>query len=81
MQNKFGDTALMAASSRGHLECATVLLKYKADVNHQNKVRLFYVYDQHYAAQMVFYSGNLGLAPLNFNPLPLKQHYMHMYAS
>ena len=43
MQDKFGDTALMAASQKGHLECATVLLKHKADVNHQNKVRLFYV--------------------------------------
>ena len=43
MQNKFGDTALIIASSKGHFECATILLKHKADVNYQRKVRLFSV--------------------------------------
>ena len=42
MQNKFEDTALIAASSQGHIECATVLLKHSADINYQNKVRLLY---------------------------------------
>ena len=42
MQNEFGDTALIAASYQGHIECATVLLKHRADVNYQNKVRLLY---------------------------------------
>ena len=42
MQDKFGDTALIAASELGHIECATVLLKHRADVNYQNKVRLLY---------------------------------------
>ena len=39
MQSKFGETALITASYYGHLECATVLLKYRADVNYQRKVR------------------------------------------
>ena len=43
MQNKFGDTALIIASSRGHIKCATILLNHKADVNYQRKVRLLYV--------------------------------------
>ena len=42
MQDKFGDTALIAASERGRIECATVLLKHRADVNSQRKVRLLY---------------------------------------
>ena len=43
MQNNFGDTALIAASQKGHIECATVLLNHKANVNYQRKVRLLYV--------------------------------------
>ena len=44
MQDKeFGETALIAASYRGHIKCATVLLKHGADVNYQRKVRLLYV--------------------------------------
>ena len=39
---KYGETALMAASSQGHIECATVLLKHRADVNYRNKVRWLY---------------------------------------
>ena len=42
MQDIFGETALMAASQQGRIECATVLLKHRADVNYQNKVRLLY---------------------------------------
>ena len=40
MQNKFGDTALIAASEQGHIKCATILLNHKADANYQRKVRL-----------------------------------------
>ena len=47
MQDEFGDTALIIASQEGHLECATVLLKHKANVNFQRKVRLLYVHGQH----------------------------------
>ena len=43
MQNEFGDTALMAASKRGHIECATVLLEHRANANYQNKVRWLYI--------------------------------------
>ena len=43
MQDKFGDTALIAASQEGHIKCATVLLKHGANVNYQRKVRLLYV--------------------------------------
>ena len=38
----FGDTALLSASSQGHIKCATVLLKHGADINYGNKVRLLY---------------------------------------
>ena len=48
MQDEFRETALIAASKMGHLECATVLIKHKADVNYdQMKVRLLYVHGQH----------------------------------
>ena len=43
MQDKFGDTALIIASGEGHIECATILLNHKADVNYQRKVRLLYI--------------------------------------
>ena len=46
-QNMYGDTALFAASQEGHLKCATLLLKHKADVNYQQKVRLLYVHGGH----------------------------------
>ena len=47
IQNKFGDTALTIASQQGSTECATVLLKHKANVNYQKKVRLLYVHGQY----------------------------------
>ena len=47
MQDEFGDTALIIASQRGSIECATVLLKHRADVNYQRKVRLLYVRGGH----------------------------------
>ena len=47
LQDKFGDTALIIASQEGRIECATVLLKHKADVNYQRKVRLLYVHGGH----------------------------------
>ena len=43
MQDKFGETALIAASGEGHIKCATVLLNHTADINYQRKVRLLYV--------------------------------------
>ena len=43
MQDKFGETALIAASTKGHMKCATILMNHKADVNYQRKVRLLYV--------------------------------------
>ena len=47
MQDEVGDTALISASQEGHINCATVLLKHKANVNYQRKVRLLYVHGQH----------------------------------
>jgi ankyrin repeat protein len=47
MQNEFGDTALIAAAQEGHIQCAIILLKYRADINYLNKVRLLYVHGQH----------------------------------
>ena len=47
MQDKFGETSLIIASQEGHLKCATILLKHKADVNYQRKVRLLYVHGGH----------------------------------
>ena len=44
MQDERGETALFTASSRGHLETATLLLQYRAVVNYQDKVRLLFVY-------------------------------------
>ena len=41
MQDEFGETALIAASHQGHLSTAALLLDHGADVNKQNKVRLF----------------------------------------
>ena len=38
MQDKWGDTALIKACQRGHVETATVLFDHGANVNHQNKV-------------------------------------------
>ena len=35
---QYGETALMRASGRGHMECVTVLLDRGADVNMQNEV-------------------------------------------
>ena len=43
MQNKFGDTALIASSQEGHLTTAALLLDHGADVNKQSKVRLLFV--------------------------------------
>ena len=43
MQDKFGETALIGAATAGHIECVTVLLKHRADVNYQRKVRLLFV--------------------------------------
>ena len=47
LQNMYGDTALIAASQEGRLRCATLLLKHKAVVNYQRKVRLLYVHGGH----------------------------------
>ena len=44
MQDERGETALFAASGRGHLETATLLLQYGAVVNYQNKVKLLFIY-------------------------------------
>ena len=41
MQNDFGETALVAAVSEGHLQVAEILVKNGADVNYRNKVRAF----------------------------------------
>ena len=43
MQNEFGNTALITACEQGNIECATVLLKHRANVNYQRKVRLYVV--------------------------------------
>ena len=40
MQDKFGDTTLIIASYWGHIECATMLLKHRADIHYQRKVRV-----------------------------------------
>ena len=47
MQDKYGETSLIVASQEGHLKCATILLKHRADVNYQRKVRLLYVHGGH----------------------------------
>ena len=51
MQNKHGETALIAASHRGHIKSATVLLKHGAAVDYVNTVRLLYVHGGHGVAQ------------------------------
>ena len=38
MQDEDGDTALMEACRRGHVETTRVLLHHGANVDHQNKV-------------------------------------------
>ena len=43
MQNEYGETALFAASTEGHLQTATLLLQHGAVVNYQNKVRLLFI--------------------------------------
>ena len=43
MQNERGETALLAASDRGHLQTATILLQYGAIVNYMSKVRLLFI--------------------------------------
>ena len=43
MQNEHGETALFAASAKGHLRTATILLQYGAVVNYTNKVRLLFL--------------------------------------
>jgi ankyrin repeat protein len=40
MQDKHGETALMAACKTGHLETAKLLLHRRALVNYQSKVRV-----------------------------------------
>ena len=42
LQNEFGSTPLYAACLVGHLDVATVLVQNGADVNFENRVRLFY---------------------------------------
>ena len=44
MQDERGETALFAASDRGHLQTATILLQYGAVVNYADKVRLSMVH-------------------------------------
>ena len=51
MQDKYGETALIAASGEGHIKCATVLLKHGAAVDYVNTVRLLYVHGGHSVAQ------------------------------
>ena len=43
MQDEDGETALIAASAKGHLTTAALLLDHGADVNKQRKVRLLFV--------------------------------------
>jgi len=38
-----GETALMIAAMRGHIDVIKVLLEYKANVNHRTSVRVQYV--------------------------------------
>ena len=47
-QDGFGDTALIIASQRGYVKCATILLKHGGNVNYQRKVRLFMLNDKEY---------------------------------
>ena len=42
MQDKFGSTALIIASQKGHLETVKLLLHRGASVNSQRKVRVLY---------------------------------------
>ena len=44
MQNNVGETPLITAVGHGHLSTSALLLKHGADVNKQDKVRLFYVH-------------------------------------
>ena len=37
-QDEYGDTPLIAACRRGHVETARILLDHGANVDHQNKV-------------------------------------------
>ena len=43
MQNKFGETALIAAIGRNHLGTVSLLLDHGANANKENKVRLMFV--------------------------------------
>ena len=46
LQSEVGETPLHAACWEGLLDVATVLVRNGADVNFENKVRLFYVRGQ-----------------------------------
>ena len=42
MQDENGETALIQACAKGHVNIATLLLQHGAVVNYQDKVRLLY---------------------------------------
>ena len=47
MQDENGETALIQACDKGHVNITTELLQHGAVVNYQDKVRLLYVHGQH----------------------------------
>ena len=51
MQDKFGATALTAASASGDIDVVKLLLARGAVINHQNKVRVLYVDGPHGVAR------------------------------
>ena len=62
MQDKFGETALITASTYGHIDVAELLLARGAVVNYQRKVRVLYVDGPHGVAQ----NGVLSLEQLRW---------------
>ena len=65
MQEKFGATALITASDRGHIEVIKILLARGAVINYPQKVRVLCVDGQHGVAQ----NGVLSLEQLRWGIL------------
>ena len=50
IQDEYGDTALHAASSEGHVEVMTILMQRGANVNSLNKVCIYLSFHQPYVS-------------------------------
>ena len=65
MQDELGESALMTASTNGHIDVAELLLARGAVVNYQRKVRVLYIDGPHGVAQ----NGVLSLEQLRWGIL------------